>query len=262
MGFIRDFLGEFLGIIIDVMMNSLIFLYGILGDNFGISIIAFTVIVRIAMYPLTRKQLRASKAMSTLQPRIREIQQKYSKDRAKISQETMRLYKEEGVNPIGCLGPMMIQMPIWIGLYQSIIKALPSNPEGLVSLSQRLWSWVPGVHEAIPLNSGFLWLDLSEPDPSRVLLPILVGGSMWVQQKMMTSGSTDPKQASMNRMMLWMMPVMFGMFTLGFPSGLALYWVVSNMIGIALQYRASGWGTLLPASVPGAEAAKQAGTDT
>ncbi|MCH7997114.1 MAG: membrane protein insertase YidC [Chloroflexi bacterium] len=255
-------MGEFLGIIIDVMMNSLIFLYGLLGDNFGISIIAFTIIVRIAMYPLTRKQLRASKAMSTLQPRIREIQQKYSKDKAKISQETMRLYKEEGVNPIGCLGPMMIQMPIWIGLYQSIIKALPSNPEGLVSLSQRLWSWVPGVHEAIPLNEGFLWLDLSEPDPSRVLLPILVGGSMWVQQKMMTSGSTDPKQASMNKMMLWMMPVMFGMFTLGFPSGLALYWVVSNMIGIALQYRASGWGNLLPASVPGTEAAKQAATDT
>ena len=175
MGFITDILREFLGIIIDVMMNSLIFLYGILGDNFGISIIAFTIIVRIAMYPLTRKQLRASKAMSSLQPRIREIQQKYSKDRAKVSQETMRLYKEEGVNPIGCLGPMMIQMPIWIGLYQSIIKALPSNPEGLVSLSQRLWSWVPGVHEAIPLNKGFLWLDLSEPDPSRVLLPILVG---------------------------------------------------------------------------------------
>ena len=118
---------------------------------------------------------------------------------------------------------------------------------------------MPGVHEAIPVNIGVLWLDLSEPDPSKVLLPILVGGSRWVQQKMMTSGSTDPKQASMNKMMLWMMPVMFGMFTLGFPSGLALYWVVSNIIGIALQYRASGLVHLFPASLLGSEAATQAG---
>ncbi|MEE9199696.1 MAG: YidC/Oxa1 family membrane protein insertase, partial [Dehalococcoidia bacterium] len=250
MDLIWDIIREFFGFFIDVMVNALIFLYGILGSNLGISIIAFTVIVRVAMYPLTRRQLRASKAMSQLQPKIREIQKKYPKDRARVSQETMRLYREEGVNPIGCLGPMVVQLPIMIGMYQAILRSLPRNPEGLVDLSQRLWSWVPGVHEAVPLNSGFLWLDLAEPDPSKVILPLMVGASMWVQQRMMSTTSTDPRQASMNRMMQWMMPVMFGAFTLGFPSGLALYWVVSNLIGIALQYRTSGWGRLIPAPAP------------
>ena len=71
------------------------------------------------------------------------------------------------MNPIGCLGPMVVQLPIWIGLYQSIIQAMPKNPERLVDLSQKLYSWLPGVHTAIPLNKGFLWFDLSEPDPTR-----------------------------------------------------------------------------------------------
>ena len=200
------------------MLNALIFLYGILGSNFGLSIIAFTIAVRLLMYPLTRKQINASRAMSLLQPQIKEIQRKYGKDRERISQEMMRLYKEEGINPIGCLGPMLIQLPIWIGLYQSILQSLPKNPERLVDLSQKLYSWVPNVHEAIPLNRGFLWLDLGEPDPTRFILPILVGASMWLLQKMSTTtaAAADPRQASMNRMMLWMMPVMFGMFTLGF----------------------------------------------
>ena len=245
-----------MGIIIDIwdaillepMLNALVFLYNMLFSNFGLSIIAFTILVRIAMYPLTRKQLNASRAMTRLQPKIQEIRQKYGKDSQKITQETMRLYKEEGVNPIGCLGPMVVQLPIWIGLYQSIIQALPANPERLVDLSQKLYSFLPGVHSAIPLNPRFLWYDLSEPDPTRVMLPILVGGSMWVQQKMMATPSTDARQAQMNRMMQWMMPVMFGMITIGFPSGLALYWVVSNVIGIALQYRAAGWGNLFPQS--------------
>ena len=256
-----------MGIIIDIwdavllgpMLNALIFLYGILASNFGLSIIAFTVVVRIAMYPLTRKQLNASRAMSRLQPRIQEIRQRYGKDSQKVTQETMKLYKEEGVNPIGCLGPMVVQLPIWIGLYQSIIQAMPKNPERLVDLSQKLYSWLPGVHTAIPLNKGFLWFDLSEPDPTNVMLPLLVGGSMWVQQKMMATVSTDPRQMQMNRMMQWMMPVMFGMITIGFPSGLALYWVVSNVIGIALQYRAAGWGNLFPAADAAAEPANVRG---
>ena len=245
-----------MGIIIEIwdalllqpMLNALVFLYGVLASNFGLSIIAFTIAVRIAMYPLTRKQLNASRSMSRLQPKIQEIRQKHGKDSQKVTQETMKLYKEEGVNPIGCLGPMFVQLPIWIGLYQSIIQAMPRNPERLVDLSQKLYSWLPGVHSAIPLNKGFLWFDLSEPDPTKVMLPLLVGGSMWVQQKMMATVSTDPKQMQMNRMMQWMMPVMFGMITIGFPSGLALYWVVSNTIGIALQYRAAGWGNLLPSA--------------
>ena len=241
-----------MGIIIDIwdalllqpMLNALIFLYGILASNFGLSIIAFTIAVRIAMYPLTRKQLNASRAMSRLQPRIQEIRQKYGKDSQKVTQETMRLYKEEGVNPIGCLGPMVVQLPIWIGLYQAVIQTLPSTPERLATLSNKFYSGLSLAHEAVPLNGRFLWMDLALPDPSPIILPLLVGVSMYVLQKMTTMPSASPQQDSTNRMLLWMMPVMFGFFTLNFPSGLAVYWVVSNVIGVVIQGFVTGWDPL------------------
>lgn len=258
MGVFWDIIREFFGLFIDIMVNALIFLYSILGDNFGISIIAFTIIIRVALFPLTRRQLQSSRAMQSLQPKIKEIQRRYAKDRAKVSQETMRLYKEEGVNPIGCLAPMFVQLPVLIGLYQAILNALPRSPEGYVNLSQRLWPWMPGVHDAVPVNSAFLWMDLAEPDPTKFLMPVLVGVSMWIQQRMMTtSAPQDPRQASMNRMMQWMMPVMFGFFTLQFPAGLALYWVVSNVITIALQYRISGFKDLIPAPATAAQSSPQ-----
>jgi YidC/Oxa1 family membrane protein insertase len=137
---------------------------------------------------------------------------------------------------------MLIQLPIWIALYQSVIRALATTPEALLELSKHLYSW-PVVHQMIPLGEHFLWLNLGHPD-SYYILPILVGGSMWVQQKMATQPSIDPKQQSMSNMMLWTMPLMFAFFTLQFPSGLSLYWVVSNVISIVMQYFVTGWGTL------------------
>ena len=125
-------------VIVQPMINSLIFLYSVAFSNFGIAIAIFTIAIRGVMMPLTVKQSRQMKAMSALQPKIKEIQAKYSKDKQRQSQETMKLYKEQGVNPIGCLGPMFIQMPIWIGLYQAIIKTVPSTPESLVGLSTNL----------------------------------------------------------------------------------------------------------------------------
>ena len=155
----------------------------------------------------------------------------------------MKLYKEAGINPLGCLWPMLIQLPIWIALYQSIMQALAATPENLLNLSQHLYSWA-AVSQAVPLNENFLWLKLSRPDPN-LILAILVGGTMWVQQKMVTAPATDPRQQSMTSMTTMMMPLMFGFFTLSFPSGLALYWVVSNVIGIIIQYFVSGgWGYL------------------
>jgi len=238
------------------MLNGLIVLYSILFQNFGLSIIVFTILVRLVMLPLTLKQLHASKAMSTLQPKLQELQRRYGKDKQKLSQETMKLYREQGINPAGCLFPMLIQMPIWIGLYQSIIQALAAAPDALLDLSQHLYPGLSVVRQVIPLGSQFFWLDLSKPDPFSIL-PILVGGSMWVQQKMMTMPTTDPKQATTNQMMLWTMPIMFGFFTLQFPSGLAIYWVVSNIISIVLQYFVTGWGTLMKTS-PKVEPASKA----
>ena len=229
-------------VIIQPMINSLVLLYSLLASNFGLSVIVFTIVVRFILVPLTIKQSRQMKVMSSLQPKLKEIQSRHANDKAKASSETMKVYKEQGINPIGCLGPMFIQFPIWIGLYQAILQTVPSTPESLVGLSRHLYSWLPSVHEVIPLNSDFLWLNLALPDP--IVFPILVAASMWVMQKMTMMPSPDPRQASTNRMMLWMMPLMFGFFTTTFPSGLALYWVVSNVIGVLIQGLVTGWEPL------------------
>ena len=171
------------------------------------------------------KQTRQMKAMTALQPRMKEIQNRYAKEPQKRSQETMRLYREAGVNPLGCLGPMVIQLPIWIGLYQAILKTLGTTPDHLVGLSQRLYSFNPVLDTLAPLNSNFLWLDLANADPTPVL-PILVGVTTWAQTKMTMMPSADPKQSSTNNMMLWMMPLMLAFLSFTFPSGLALYWVI------------------------------------
>jgi YidC/Oxa1 family membrane protein insertase len=157
----------------------------------------------------------------------------------------MKLYRESGISPLGCILPMVIQMPIWIALYQSIMRALAVTPEALADLSGHLYSW-PLVNKLAPLGSNFLWINLSVPDGT-MLLPILVGATMWVQQKMVATPSADPRQQSMTNMMQWMLPLMFVMFSLSFPAGLALYWLFSNILGIAIQYVAvGGWGGLEP----------------
>lgn len=226
------------------MINALVFLYAVLGSNMGLSIIAFTIFVRLVTTPLTLRQVRQMRSMSTLQPKMQEIKEKYKGDSRRISQETMRLYREAGVNPIGCLGPLVIQFPIWIGLFQALIQTLPTNPDRLVSLSERFYYWVPFVHEAVPINSNFLWMNLAEPDPTPLVMPLLVGATTWVQQKMTTTPSADPRQQSTSQMMLWMMPIMLALLTFTFPSGLALYWVVSNIVGVGTQYFVTGWEPL------------------
>ena len=229
-------------LILQPVINVLIMLSYYLVNNFGLAIIALTIIVRGITWPLTSRQLRATKAMQSLQPRLAELQKKYAaKDRKKLAQEQMRLYKESGISPAGCLLPMLVQMPIWIALFQAIMLALAVAPEGLLNLSRYLYSW-PVVYSMLPLGNKFLWLNLAE---GNFLLAILVGGTMWLQQKMMITPTADPKQRAQSRMMLWMMPLMFGFFCLTFPSGLALYWLVSNVITIVMQYFVTGWGGLV-----------------
>ncbi|MFC2068136.1 YidC/Oxa1 family membrane protein insertase [Chloroflexota bacterium] len=222
------------------MINILIFLYNYLFNEFGITIIVLTIIIRSVMYPLTKKQLHATRAMQSLQPQLQEIQKKYAKDKAKLAREQMRIYKESGISPAGCMVPMLIQMPIWIALYQSIMLALAVAPEGLLNLSRYLYDWQ--FFSILPLGKVFLgMMNLAEPN---ILLAILVGGTMWLQQKMVTPPTTDPRQGAQARMMLWMMPLMFTFLSMSFPSGLALYWVASNVITIVMQYLISGWGSL------------------
>jgi YidC/Oxa1 family membrane protein insertase len=235
-------------IIANPILNVLVALTNLLGGSFGLAIISLTIIVRLVSWPLTRRQLKSSKAMQDMQPKLQDLQKKYGKNKPKLQQEMMKLYKEAGINPLGCLWPMLIQFPIWIALYQAIMSALATTPENLLNLAQRLYSWEI-VSQAIPLSSQFLGLDLGQTALQAgglgLLLAIIVGGTMWVQQKMTTAPSVDPRQGATQRMTTLMMPLMFGFFTLMFPSGLALYWAVSNIIGIITQYFATGgWGYL------------------
>ena len=232
------------GAIIRPMVNSLVLLYAIFFSNFGLAILLFTVVVRAAMVPLTIRQSRSMKAMSSLQPKMKAVQEKYKNDRQRLSQETMKLYKAHGISPIGCLGPLVLQMPIFLGLFWALRATLPSTPEKLAELSQHLYGWLPLVHQTVPLSGDFLWLDLAEfssDNPVPFLLPILVGVSMFVMQKMTSMPTTSPQQESTNRMMLWLMPGMFGVFTLSFEAGLALYWIASNIMGIVIQGFVTGW---------------------
>jgi YidC/Oxa1 family membrane protein insertase len=244
-------------VLLDPFLNFLILLTNLFFDNFGIAIIVLTIIVRLLMTPLTLRQQRSTKAMTTLQPKMKELQKKYGKEPQKMRQETAKLYKESGVNPMGCLMPMLIQLPIWIALYRSILGALATTPEALIGLSDKVYS-VSTIYTAVPLNPYFLWLNLGLPDVppnGYFVLPVLVAASMFVLQKMSTVPTADPQQQSTNKMMIWMMPLMFGFLTLAFPSGLALFWIVSNIIGIITQYFITGWGSLF-VRVPKAPAAQ------
>ena len=224
-----------------LMINSLVALSSNLFENFGLTIIVLTVIIRSIMLPLTTKQLRASRAMQALQPRIAELQKKYSKDKQKLGSEQMKLYKESGVSPAGCAVPMLIQFPIWIALYQSIIRVLAVTPEDLLGLSKLLWSW-PVVYATLPLDNSFLWFNLVSFD---IPVAVLVAVTMWLSQKMVTPSTADPQQKAQGQMMLWMMPLMFGFIAMSLPSGLALYWIVSNVYSIITQYFViGGWGGL------------------
>lgn len=196
-----------------------------LPGSAGLAIIAFTVIVRTVMLPLGIKQARSQKAMMKLQPQLREIQKRYAGDRTKQSQEQMRLYRESGVNPAaGCL-PLVLQMPIWFALYSSLIN-LASRPD-----------------QYPEFQAGFLWIpSLAHSDPFYIL-PVLTGATQWVVQRMSTMPTTDPQQQQMNRMMEFM-PIMFFVFSLQVASGLALYWVVSNVYSFFQQYFTVGWGNL------------------
>jgi len=235
-------------IIIRPMLNTLMVFYILCFHNMAVAIVAFTVLVRLITLPLTLKQLKQMRSMNALQPKMREMQSKYAGDRSRISQETMKIYRDSGVSPIGCLGPLIVQMPILIGLFRVLIKVLYSNPDDLIGYSELVYSWLTflPVHQAVPINSQFLWLDLGAPDPSPIIVPFLVAATTFLQQKMTTTPSADPRQQSSQAMMLWMIPIMLGFFSLQFPSGLSMYWIMSNLIGVGIQYFITGWQPLWP----------------
>jgi YidC/Oxa1 family membrane protein insertase len=236
--------------ILQPMLNALLWLYSVLGEQFWLAIIVFTIVIRGVMTPLMLPQQRSAKKMQEIQPKLKELQKKYGKDRERMSQEQMKLYKEAGVNPMGGCLPMLVQFPIWIGLYQSIIRALGYQPLQLLDLSKNIYPFMQGAWAMVPLNRFFLGMDLAlTPQQLGGLtyaLPILVAFTSWLQTKMTTpAGGGDGQAAGMGQSMTLMMPLMFGFFSLNFSTGLSFYFIVSNIIGIITQGFISGWEGLL-----------------
>jgi YidC/Oxa1 family membrane protein insertase len=245
----------------DLILNPFItvitLLYSVFGNSAVMAIIVFTVLVRLLMYPLSVQQMRSSKAMTDLQPEIKKLQDKYKNDREKLSQEQMRLYREHGVNPIGGCLPLLIQLPIWIGLYQAINHALAATPLQLIDLSGRFL--IGGLDRLVPLNNVVFGIDLTQAPTANpvyaLALPVLVLITSYLQSKMITppaaapSEDGKPNQAqAMTQSMTTIMPIMMGMFSLSFSVGLSIYFVVSNLISIVQYSRQKDfdWRTLIP----------------
>jgi YidC/Oxa1 family membrane protein insertase len=179
------------------------------GENYGLSIIIVTILIRFLLLPLMIKQTKSSKAMQAIQPELKELRKKYSskdqKSQQQLQQETMKLFQQYGVNPLaGCM-PLIIQMPILFGFYQAIMRT-----------------------EAISEHT-FLWFDLGNPDPY-FILPILAGITTYLQQRIIMGDVTN--QNPQMKMMLYIMPVMIVVFAVTFPAALSLYWVVGNIFMI------------------------------
>jgi YidC/Oxa1 family membrane protein insertase len=233
-GLISDFFRIFL---INPLINLFVLLTTLTGNG-GLAVILLTIIIRIATLPLTLKQMRMTRMMAAMQPRQQEIQRRY-KDPRRRQQEIMKLYREAGVNPLGCFSSFILQIPILIALYRTFILAVGEAPESVINLSGRLYGW-DYLRSGLPLPADFLWLHLGRPDP--FVLPLLVAISTFVLQKMSTLPSTDERQRAQASMMNFMMPLIFGWITLTLPSGLGLYYVLSNVIGIVMQYAYVGGG--------------------
>ena len=238
------------------MVNSLLWLYSVLGHNFALSITVFTIIVRLITLPLTIPQMTSSKKMQELQPKLKELKKKFGDDKEALSRAQMELYKQSGVNPMGGCLPTLVQFPIWIGLYQSIYQVMAVNPIQVLHLSENIYLNFPNLSQLIPLNDRFLWLNLGRPDPYYIL-PVLVAASMFFQQKLMTTPGGDPSTESMTRSMNYTMPLMFGFFSLSFSSGLSIYFIVSSLVGIAIQLGLNKYMGLGPAAQPDSISSKK-----
>jgi YidC/Oxa1 family membrane protein insertase len=186
------------------------------NNNYGLSIVVVTIIIRFALLPLMIKQTKSTKAMQALQPEMMKLREKYSsKDQAtqqKLQQEMMQLYQKHGVNPLsGCL-PIFIQMPVLFAFYHAIMRTAEIK------------------------QHSFLWFDLGHPDPYYIL-PLVAGVTTFLQQKLAMTGTAQNPQMAM---MLWLMPIMIVVFAINFPAALSLYWVVGNIFSVAQTYFIKG----------------------
>lgn len=193
--------------IVDILFQVLLYFYNLTG-NYGVAIIILTLIVKAITFPLTQKQIKSTKVIQDIQPELKKLQEKYKNDKEKLNEETMKLWQENKVNPLaGCL-PLLVQFPVLIAMFR------------LLQDSETLF-----INAGIAdFNRMFLFFDMIVPD-STYILPILAGLTTFIQQKMMT---TDQSQKGL----LYVMPIMIVGLSIRFPAGLALYWVLQNVLSL------------------------------
>jgi len=243
-------------LILNPMVNALLWIYGLIGD-FGIAIILFTIIIRLITQPLNAQQMKSMQKMQEMQSSKEwlDIQKKFKDDKQKLQMAQAKLMQESKINPLGSCLPMLIQFPVIIGLYQALSRAMAVTPNQLLDLSKHLYPFV-NASSLIPIKSHFLWMDLSQPERVTVfgigipVLAILVVLTQYLQGKLMTPATSNPgdQSAQMSKMMNLYMPLFMGWIAYSLSSGLAIYFLATNIISI-IQYAAMGkvnWRNLLP----------------
>ena len=235
--------------LITLVTKLLTMLYGF-THNYGVAIILLTVLIRVILYPLMQKQMVSMREMQKIQPLMKAVQEKYKNDKERLNKELMALYKEHKVNPMsGCL-PLIIQMPILILLFQTlrVFKYYIPNTEtidgGFLWIANQVSVLIDGKltdvaglaapERLIDLGSGIFGIQYLG------ILPFLVAGSMYIQQKMTSPGGAAGKDggssAQTQKMMTIMMPLLIGFMSFSLPSGLTLYWFTSTLLGIGQQH--------------------------
>jgi YidC/Oxa1 family membrane protein insertase len=217
-----------------------------LTGNLGIAIILFTVLVRLCILPLTIRQLKSSRKMQELQPMMADLRRKYGKDQQRLQEETMKLYRENKVNPVGGCLPLLIQLPIFLGVYNAIIQLVQAQTVALaaknflgINLVLSTWQGITDTINATTVPSfvpGFQGLQYLILPVLSVLLQLLV--SLMAMPKIQ-----DPQQKAMSQAMLFL-PLVFGYIGFTFNQGAVLYWVAGSVFSIVQQYFISGFGSL------------------
>lgn len=245
------------------LVNALIWLYLVLGQNFGLAIIALTTIIRAALAPLTAPSLKSAEKLRSLQPELNELKAKYGDNKQEFAKKQLELYQKYGVNPAaGCL-PQIVQIVILIALFQAFNQVLRSNGDTILKLNEILYTPLK-LAEGTALNTKFLYLNLTQPDTFAIpainffglfkldklpgLFLIASAVTQFLSSKLMmpagvaaeakakkSPGAGDDMAAAMQTQMLYLMPAMTLFIGFSFPSGLVLYWLTFSLLMLAQQ---------------------------
>ncbi len=254
-------------ILIQPLANGLILFYRLLGNNMGLAIIGFSLLLRLALSPLTRPYTESMKKMKEFAPQLEKLKRKHKGDKVKQAQAQAEFYKQKGINPgAGCL-PYLLQIVVLIAFFNVFTRTLAPNGEIVAKFNELLYPPLRfSVNETV--NTRFLYLDVTKPDTIRIsTLPFPIPGPILIlaalvqliSAKMMspyieaeervakkTKGEMDDIQVAMQQSMIFTFPLMTLLIGLRFASGLALYWLLFSLYQAVQQYRSSGWGGLTP----------------